>query len=338
MRDYIDHVLRDARIVEIRHQIGDRWFSGVFDDPFALRQTIRDVTAVGAVGNVYTTLNAPGDVPVTNDMTGKALRDEQFATIVRLPFDFDPVRPKDVPSTEAELALARTRRNRLVSALSSIGWPAPAVAISGNGCHALYRCRMPNNAATREMLTLAYRGLKADFGDDQVAFDTKVRNPSRIWRLYGSTNRKGVSTDDRPHRLAAVMIPPRWEAVSPRQIDALASKYAKARASAAAVGERVVTGSGDYRTLDIVAWMTAHGLYKRPLGQGKHAVRCLWEQEHSTADTPQGTSTVVWEPDPGLWPTWFCAHDHCEGRSILTVMQRLGDADRFCAVAWRAAS
>lgn len=335
MRDYLDHALRDARIVELRHRVGDRWITGIFDDPVALRQAIRECSTVG---DVYSTINAPGAVAVTNAMSGRALRDEQIEHVVRIPFDFDPTRPTGTPSTEAELGLARDRRNRLVTALSAIGWPAPAVALSGNGAHALYRCRMKNSTEVREMLSLIYRGLKSDFGDDAVAFDTTVRNPARIWRLYGTTNRKGTPTVERPHRLATAHIPSRWEAVSPRQVDALASKYAIARAPVAAVGDRVVIGSGDYRTLDIVGWMQAHGLYKRPLGQGKHAVRCLWEAEHSTPDTPLGTSTVVWEPDPGLWPTWFCAHDHCAGRSVLTVMQRLGDADRFCSVAWRAAS
>jgi len=335
MRDYLDHALRDAGKIEIRHHVGDRWQSGIFDDVFALRQVVRDVSVVG---NVYSTLNAPGDVPVTNEMRGRALSDEHIDRVVRIPFDFDPVRPKGAPSTDAELDLARARRNRLSAALSAIGWPAPAVATSGNGAHALYRCRLPNDASTREMLAAVYRGLKADFGDDHVAFDTTVRNPGRIWRLYGTVNRKGLPTADRPHRLSKVIIPARWEAVSPRQLDALATKYAKAPTQAATTSSRVVAGSGDYRTLDIVAWMSANGLYKRPLGQGKHAVRCPWESEHSTPDTPLGSSTVVWEPDPGLWPTWHCSHDHCAGRSIVNVMQRLGDADRFCAVAWRAAS
>jgi hypothetical protein len=334
--EYLDHALRDAGRIELRHQDGDRWTSGVFDDPFALR---RSISEIAERGNCFATLNEPGDVPVTNAMSGRALRDEQFERFVRIPFDFDPARPAGMPSTDGELAAARERRNSFVQAMSALGWPAPAVAVSGNGAHALYRCRLPNSTETREALAALYRGLQAEFSDDAVSFDTTVRNPARIWRLYGTRNRKGTPTAGRPHRMSAVMVPSRWDALSPRAIDALANRYARValpiRQRRCADSVYGLVGSGDYRSLDIIGWLSAHGLYKRALGQGKHAVRCPWAAEHSVPDSPHDTSTVAWEPDPGMWPTWHCSHSHCEGRSIVDVMRRLGDADRFCATAWR---
>ena len=94
-------------------------------------------------------------------------------------------------------------------------------------------------------------------------------------------------------------------------------------------------GAGDFATLDVAAWFAAHGALKRGLGGGKHAVTCPWSSEHSTPDQPHGTDTVVWQAEDGRWPRFFCSHAHCEGRCIRDVMRLWGDADAFCARAWR---
>jgi hypothetical protein len=171
-----------------------------------------------------------------------------------------------------------------------------------------------------------------------VIFDPKVRNPGRIWRAYGTVNRKGLATPERPHRMATVSLPSRWEGVSPRQVNGLANSYARQSPptrSRSPVDQRIVMGAGDYRTLDVVSWMSAHGAYKRQIGRKKHAVRCPWCEEHSTPDEPGGTDTVVWEAFDACWPRFCCSHAHCEGRSIADVMALWGDADRFCARAFR---
>jgi len=60
------------------------------------------------------------------------------------------------------------------------------------------------------MLRAIYSGLHAEYSDDSVEFDRSVRNPSRIFRLYGTINRKGLNTPDRPNRRAACWIPSPW--------------------------------------------------------------------------------------------------------------------------------
>ena len=103
-------------------------------------------------------------------------------------------------------------------------------------------------------------------------------------------------------------------------------------------GEVGIIGNGAglvMSTLDVVAWFTAHGAYRRPLDAGKHAVSCPWIGDHSTGPRPNGSDSVVWERSNGGWPTFHCSHDHCAGRSLLDVIALWRDADSFCAQEWR---
>jgi hypothetical protein len=332
--DYLVPLVRDAGIVELRHEQTGRWTTGWFNDPGAL---LAAAHSLWSQGNLYTSLNAPKLRPARNVMgQGAALRDNDVAFVTRLPFDFDPVRPAGVCSTDAELECALVARDRLVRYLSKLRWPLPLHAKSGNGFHAQYRVRLRNDDATREMLRVLYAGLHAEFADHLVEFDRTVRSPGQIFRLYGSVNRKGRNTKERPHRVSTVWIPPRWQQVPAPQIEQLAEYYAKrlpgseSRNASKCVPASVAAGAGDYRTLDVVAWFTAHRHYKRPLADGKHAVRCPWVHEHSTQDQPQGTATIVFEADGG-WPGFHCSHAHCAGRDVRDVMQLWGDQDAFCA-------
>jgi len=318
--DYLEHAFRDNGRVELRHQIGERWVSGIFDQGHALRTT---VASLSKLGNLYTTINAPRLMPASNDMTGRALRDADMVLHTRLVFDFDPVRGAGQASTDAELALAIGERNRVLQALRSTGWPMPATAVSGNGAHALFRCRLPVSAATTEMMRTLYTGMRDEFSTEQVLFDPTVRNAARIWRLYGTFNRKGTATAERPHRPAQVRIPDRWDPVAPQLIHALADAYARRRPKPEPMARRTMpapAGRGDFRTLDARAWFASRGAYRRELGGSKHAVLCPWVHEHSNEPGPMDTSTVIWDADPGLWPTFHCSHQHCAGRSIKDVM------------------
>jgi hypothetical protein len=327
---YLSQALRDAGAVELRHLNGDRIECGLFSDSDLLRE---EIAKRATVGNLYLTLNRP-NVPATNRMGRRGLRDADIARVVRLPFDFDPVRPTGTASTDGEMSAAIVQRDRFVAAQLALGWPMPALAFSGNGGHALYRCLLPNDERTRNALRAIYAGMRAEFSTEEVLFDSTVHNASRIWRLYGTTNRKGTATPERPHRLAEIVIPHRWAAVSPDQVFGLAALYEQRqrrdRVHAPQIDHAVVAGSGDYTTLDAVRWFEAHGAYRRPLGSGKHAVRCPWDAEHSSVDDDRSTATVIWESDGG-WPTFHCSHAHCEGRGTRDVMVLWDDADAYCA-------
>ena len=276
-------------------------------------------------------------------MQGHALKDADVSHRVRLPFDFDPARPVEAASTADELAHALKARDRVATALAALGWPEPARGLSGNGGHLLYRCCLPVTPESNEQVATVYAGLFGDFTGGAVVFDRSVKNPARVWRAYGSVNRKGTPTADRPHRTSAIMIPRDWRALDPRRLDALANHYAKhnartapPRPKPAPLPARADGSRGDLKTLDVVAWFAAHDAYRRAMGRGKHAVLCPWAGEHSTEAGPLDSSTVIWEAHGGAWPSFLCSHAHCAGRSIRDVLAQWGDADGFCAGTWQA--
>lgn len=137
----------------------------------------------------------------------KLTEDEQVAKYKFLPIDFDPSRPADTSSNEAEkkaaLELATTVRDflatfRIVTALCD----------SGNGNHLLAAIDLEVNLASTELIKNLLAGLEAKFGTAQVGIDTKVYNPSRIWKVYGTVARKGPNTVNRPWRMARILDSP----------------------------------------------------------------------------------------------------------------------------------
>ena len=342
---YLQRLVAEAGLVELCH-IGPsgRLTVGWYDDAAALWS---DAQGMAAAGNLFTTLSRIDRAALEGylaterkDRPGATRRtpDDVVSRHCRLFFDFDPVRPKGTSSTSAELDEALYRARELARRLGLLGWPTPAIAMSGNGAHLQYRTALPNNREVREQLSAIYTGLAGQLSDDLVDFDRTVRNPARLCALYGTTKRKGPDTPDRPHRMSCIDIPTDWQQVHPRQVALLADFYARRQTPApeptgSPVTRPRIAGQGDYHTLDAVRWFTAHGAYIRPLVRNLHAVRCPWSAEHSTPSPRGGSDTIIMVGGDG-WPGFFCHHSHCSGRTIRDVMSLWGDADTFCARAW----
>lgn len=72
----------------------------------------------------------------------------------------------------------------------------------------------------------------------------------------------------------------------------------------------------------ILAALRDRGLYRTPLGEGKHDLTCPWVEEH-TGGVDHGTA--YFEPDDN-WPIggFKCQHGHCSGRHIRDLLAFLG--------------
>jgi hypothetical protein len=78
----------------------------------------------------------------------------------------------------------------------------------------------------------------------------------------------------------------------------------------------------------ILTALRFRGLYKTPLGEGKHDITCPWVQEH-TGQLDSGTA--YFEPND-LWPIggFKCQHGHCAHRHISDLLKTL-DIERSAA-------
>lgn len=334
-RRWIDWLIEDAERVELRVHTPTGFKSRILADADDLSAAIAQLAHEYTC---YTTLNRPARSVRTGGTA--ALRDADIDVITRIVFDLDPSRPAGVSSTDGEVQAALRVRDELVKLLDGFGWANPALGMSGNGAHAVYRTRIKSTEDWRTLAARLYLGLRDRLAqhcaEAGVIFDSTVRNPSRIWRVYGTVNRKGPATPDRPHRVAKIVLPlSDWEVVKADTINQTVSALTPVVQERRRSNPEPFHGKGDYRTLDVLGWFQAHRHYRRFLEPGKHAVRCPWEHEHSTHSDPWDRGTVIWEAGDSGWPTFHCSHNHCDGRRLVDVIALWGDAQEHCAQPWR---
>lgn len=208
-------IVADGDVTELRALdamcTGDRYpgtLSGYFNDPHKLAEA---AATIESAKGIYFTPN-PVDprllARAENRLRrmGKGDSSTTDGDIVRrrwLLVDADPKRPSGISATEAEHAAAIEKVRRIADTLAGQGWPRPILADSGNGAHALFSIDLPRDDGG--LVQRCLEALAAEFDDDAVTIDTKVFNPARIWKLYGSRACKGDSTADRPHRMARIL-------------------------------------------------------------------------------------------------------------------------------------
>lgn len=125
-----------------------------------------------------------------------------------LPFEFDPIRPAGIPSSDTEHAEAHKRARDCRDWLTSNGWPAPIYADSGNGAWLLYRLPdLPNTAEILDLLKRCADAISAYFDGGGIAVDKTVYNAARIVRLFGTENIKGDgdAAQGRRHRPSRII-------------------------------------------------------------------------------------------------------------------------------------
>ena len=210
----LDAVSADYRREHIESGYFD--YEHISDVPEALKRLL-------SFRGVYVTVN-----PVNPDLLARAVNRLRPAgrnpttadtDIVRrrwLLIDCDPRRASGVSSSNSEHDFALAKAREIRDGLSSLGWPKPVLTDSGNGAQLMYRIDLP---ADDGELVRRVIGEIAKASSEQVAIDTSVHNPARIWRLPGTMNCKGDSIPERPHRMAKLLeAPDNLQAVSETQL------------------------------------------------------------------------------------------------------------------------
>ncbi len=138
--------------------------------------------------------------------------------------DIDRRRKKGDPetnATEAEKLAVVEVAYRVSDWLWELDWPNPVMTDSGNGTHLFYRVDLPNDPLSRVLLKTVLVEAEKRFGTPAVHIDPVVVDARRISKLPGTWARKGPHSEDRPHRLARlVLVPDPIAVVSLEQLQA----------------------------------------------------------------------------------------------------------------------
>lgn len=131
--------------------------------------------------------------------------------------DIDVERPSGITSTDEELNYAKKKANEVYAYLRDANFEKPVVCCSGSGVHVMYKVALANDEENRKLIKNFLDALGMMFSDEKVHIDSVVGNPARLCRLYGSVNRKGANTEERPHRLAYIVKAP--DEIKPTDIE-----------------------------------------------------------------------------------------------------------------------
>ena len=181
---------------------------GFFDDKEKMAAAIEAVEKEGSATGIYVTLNK-----INPDISARAYNklkanvsgagDEHIEKINWIPIDIDPFRVTGVSSSKEELEIAYVVAKKACRFLEENNIHISVKAMSGNGYHALIAVDFSVDMAplTHKFL----QTLSQMFSTEEAKIDTVNYNPSRIWKAYGTTARKGDSIPTRPHRKAKIL-------------------------------------------------------------------------------------------------------------------------------------
>jgi len=241
-----------------------------------------------------------------------------------LPLDFDPTRPAGISASEEEHCNAEDVARQAAAWLSSLGWPAGTLADSGNGAHLLYPVDLSNDEASAALVRDAIAAVAERFTGGGVDVDLKVFNAARIWKLYGTTARKGHDMPDRPHRVARLVeVPEVVEVVPVELLQALAAMVKRPEPSRPSTNGN---GHGEpIPRLDVAGWLTERGQGFRVKDRPDRYGRTVYVLDVCPFDSSHGAGgevSVMQGQDGSLAAA--CMHNSCTGKGWQQFKEAIG--------------
>ena len=288
--------------------------SGVFDDVKKATAAVVDLEKKYRPAGVYIVMNTldPACLARSNNRLREGpevtASDADIEWLRWLLVDLDPVRKRGVSATKREKKAADKLASKLVGWFKEQGWPKPIHADSGNGVHLACPIDLDNTAENTNLLKAVLAALDRRFSTERVKVDTTTYNPSRICKLWGTTARKGESTQDRPHRLSRLLSPARRRNPVPREkLEAVAGLAGTARASA-------TNNSSTGHRLDVARWLGGQGVeFTTKVEKGR--VKYLLKVRPIHPDHG-GTPPAIFQDDDGKLGA-KCFHDRASSTTSI---------------------
>lgn len=303
--------------VRIISGTGGKPISGYFTDAETLLQKFDSVDLRGA--NVYITLNRINEACMSRIQHERFLQakvttsDTDITEYSWLFIDVDPVRASGVSSSKEELLAAQKMARQIYLYLQGLGFENPVKALSGNGCHMLYKVYLKNTSENRELIQKCLQVLANLFDTEQVKIDTTNYNPARVCKLHGTLAQKGANTKERPHRFSRIF-------TDDLDVKITEKKYLEklvAQLPENPQPERRNTYTPE-NSFDLEDFLSRHGLtYKKR--QGDRAViysldKCPFDDTHVDGD-----SKIFLYPNGAI--AFKCHHNSCAGKKWQDVRQ-----------------
>lgn len=309
IKEALEILKPDGQLYEIRIlKSNQKPISGYFKDIEILEKALKTVDLRGA--NIFYTLNVINEDCYSREQKDcfrqakTTTSDSDIDTYQWMLVDLDPIRKTGISSTNEEVTYAYEVAQRVVAYLREREFPAPIMALSGNGIHLLYRIALKNNPENAELIEHCLKALAMVFDDDKVEVDKKVFNPSRISKLYGTTAQKGASTPERPHRMSRIISnPEKFDIVKKERLEALAAELPEE--------PKKMTYTKTESKFDLDSWIANHGLQVDSVKSWKDTTKyilseCPFDSNHKAPD-----ACIIKQADGAI--SFKCFHNSCTG-------------------------
>lgn len=294
--------------------------SGYFCDAETLLQRFDTVDLRGA--NIYITLNQIDDACMSRSQHEKFMQskvstsDNDVIAYEWLFVDLDPIRTSGVSASNEELKAAEKLAGEVCRYMREIGFEEPVKALSGNGCHLLYKIYLKNTAESRTLIQQCLQTLADLFNTEAVSIDTSNYNPARVCKLHGTLAQKGANTEKRPHRFSRIFS---------KSADIKVTQKAYLEKLAGQLPHEERQPVRQHESFDLEDFLARHGLtYKKR--NGDRAV--IYSLDHCPFDSSHtdGDSKIFLYPNGAI--AFKCHHNSCAGKKWQDV-RRLFEPDAY---------
>ena len=280
--------------------------SAYFDDPDAAIEALRKQNLQGC--NVYIVLNSINEACKARQQWNRFCQgctttsDTDIIGRDWLPIDIDPVRPAGTSSSDEEIAAAKSIAEKVFHYMESQGFYRPIMATSGNGWHLLYKIALANSPENKELVSKVLKTLNAFFSTADAKVDVANSNAARIFKLYGTLAQKGLSTEERPHRMSKIQWMPKEVQVNDKT---LLEKIAR---SLNVEPEKKEYNRHDPKHFDLGEWLDRYGI-EYEVEECKDYVKyilpvCPFNDSHT------GKDACLFQLNNGAI-SFHCFHDSC---------------------------
>lgn len=264
--------------------------SGYFNDFDKLAADVDKFDGDKEVSGIYITIN-----PVLSDLLSRcknriekaqnALTSEpDILKRTWLELDLDAIRPVGISATDREHEAAINFAYELEKKIKDdFGFPDAVIGDSGNGAHVNYKVDLPNTAEFKNLVERCQKTIIQLYNDESKGVDIQgFADANRIWKLYGTTARKGDNTPDRPHRRSKLLkVPENIVTLSEEQLKRLSAAYVDEEEPSEELNSGKKKG-----TFDIEEFIKTHNIVvKRKKKKGNHTYyileTCVFDPDHT---------------------------------------------------------